>query len=150
MNPLSKRHLKAAVASVGSFVLFGVVTGLVPNPIYVRMVPRTVLDYLFLTLTAAFIGFYVLQRTSIQRDDEKTATAGTVLGFLAFGCPTCNVLLLSLFGSSALLTYFDPLRPLLGGVSVVLFVALLYVRSRPLSSCESCGAGSETHTENTP
>jgi len=134
----SNRHLEAGAVSAGSFVLFGAVTGLIPNPIWVRMVPRTTLDYLFLVLTAGFLGLYTLQRTNSKRSDDRTATAGAVLGFLAFGCPICNALLLALFSSSALMTYFDPLRPLLGAVSVVAFAALLYARyQRPCEACET-------------
>jgi uncharacterized membrane protein YgdD (TMEM256/DUF423 family) len=124
------------VVGVGSFALFGLVTGLIPNPLYTRMVPRTGLDYLFLALTAGFLGAYAFQRTPGGRGDDTTATAGTVLGFLAFGCPVCNAFLLALFGSSALMTYFDPVRPLLGGVGVALFAGLLYARSR--RTCETC------------
>ncbi|GAB7095402.1 hypothetical protein JCM30237_25550 [Halolamina litorea] len=137
MRPPSRRHLEAAGVTVGAFALFGVVTGLLPNGLYVRMVPRTPLDYLFLVLTAGFLGLYTLQRTG-ERHDGKTATASAALGFLAFGCPICNAVLLALFSSSALMTYFDPLRPLLGVVSVVLFAGLLYVRSqRPCEDCET-------------
>ena len=136
MRSRSRRYLKAAIFSTGAFVLFGVVTGLIPNPLYIRQVPRTPLDYLFLTATAAFLGIYTLQRTNHQRSDDKTATAGTVVGFLAFGCPICNAFLLALFSSSALMTYFDPIRPLFGIVSVVLFGGLLYSRSQ--RSCDTC------------
>jgi len=142
----SRRYLKATLVGVGAFVVFGIVTGLIPNPLYIRQVPRTPLDYLFLTATGAFLGAYSLQRTNDGRNDEKAATAGTVLGFLAFGCPICNAFLLALFSSSALMTYFDPLRPLVGVVSVAFFAGLLYSRSR--SSCEACGIeerGSRTH-----
>lgn len=132
----SRRYLEAAGVSVGALVLFGVVTGLIPNGLYVRMVPRTPLDYLFLILTAGFLGAYTLQRTADERDDGKTAAASTAIGFLAFGCPICNAFLLALFSSSALMTYLNPLRPLLGGVSVVLFAGLLYTRSR--SPCDAC------------
>ncbi|WP_255150174.1 hypothetical protein [Halorarius halobius] len=139
----SNHHRRAALVTAGSFALFGVVTGLIPNPIYVRMVPRTPLDYLFLGLTAAFLGAYTLQRTATHRGDDATATAGAALGVLAFGCPICNALLLALFSSSALMTYLDPVRPLLGAVSVVLFGGLLYARwKRP---CETCEVDSQHH-----
>jgi hypothetical protein len=124
------------LVGVGSFVLFGVVTGLIPNPLYVRQVPRTVPDYLFLVLTSGFLGLYTLQRPTDGRTDDRAATASTVVGFLAFGCPICNAVLLALFSSSALMTYFDPLRPLLGVVSVGLFGWLLYARSR--RGCDTC------------
>ena len=140
---VSRRVVKALAVSTGAFLLFGIVTGLVPTPLYTRMVPRTGLDYLFLTLTAGLLGVYTLQRTAERRrGDDTTATAGALLGVLAFGCPICNAFLLALFSSSALMTYLDPLRPLLGVVSVVLFAGLLYARSR--RTCETCGPESAT------
>jgi predicted transporter len=134
-----RRLATASLVGAGSFVLFGAVTGLLPNPIYIRQVPRTPLDYLFLVFTAGFLGVYTLQRTPDGRDDDGAATASAAIGFLAFGCPICNAALLALFSSSALMTYVDPLRPLLGAVSVALFGWLLYARSR--RECAAC-AGS--------
>ncbi len=162
-----------ATTSTGVFALFGLVTGLVPNPLFIRMVPRTGFDYLFLTLTALLAGVYVAQRLTTDvgnaghledetadRDDggdydpdldhdhrhgendeadtDRLAFGGLVGGFLAISCPVCNAVLLALFGSSALMTYFDPLRPLLGAVSVALLAGLIYVRHR--QSCPTCAS----------
>nr|WP_238392236.1 hypothetical protein [Halorussus amylolyticus] len=122
--------------AVGVFLLFGTVTGLLSNPVYVRMVPRTPADYLFLVATSAFAGAFVYQRSLAEKPVGDRFAAGSVVGgFLAFGCPICNAVLLALFSSSALMTYFDPLRPLLGAVSVVLFAGLLYYQRR---NCKSC------------
>jgi hypothetical protein len=122
--------------SVAVFLLFGTVTGLLPNPVYVRMVARTPADYLFLVATAAFAGAFVYQRSlAAEPVGERLAAGGIVGGFLAFGCPVCNAVLLALFSSSALMTYFEPLRPLLGGVSLVFFSGLLYYQHR---RCEVC------------
>ncbi|KDE60399.1 hypothetical protein EL22_00355 [Halostagnicola sp. A56] len=140
-------------AGVGVFALFGLVTGLIPNPLYVRMVPRTPTDYLFLILTAALAGVYTAQRVVTpgpESDLEETAGGepdelanedrwvfgGLVGGFLAVGCPVCNVALLALFSSSALMTYFDPLRPVLGVLSVSVLIGLIY--SRHKRSCQRC------------
>ncbi|MFD1586542.1 hypothetical protein ACFR9U_06080 [Halorientalis brevis] len=137
MDASRLRLAKGAAVSLGSFVLFGVVTGLIPNPIYVRMVPSRPVDYLFLVLTAGLLGVYVAQRPPVEdRSDDRLATLGTVGGFLAFGCPICNAFLLALFSSSALMTYFDPLRPLLGAVAVVLLGGLVYARYT--RACETC------------
>lgn len=130
------RLLRSAAVSVAVFVVFGVVTGLLPNPIYVRMVSRTPADYVFLTATAVFAGAFVYQRSLAETPiGDRFAAGGIVGGFLAFGCPICNAVLLALFSSSALMTYFDPLRPLLGVVSVVFFAGLLYYQRR---RCEVC------------
>ena len=171
------------VSAAGVFILFGLVTGLIPNPIYVRMVPRTGFDYLFLTLTALLAGVYVTQRLATEvasergdessregatsregehthdhdhdhdhvhththvtdhdsngdtADTDRLAFGGLIGGFLAVGCPICNAVLLALFSSSALMTYFDPLRPLLGAVSVALLAGLVYVRHQ--RTCPTC------------
>lgn len=130
------RLVRSVAVGVGSFLLFGAVTGLLPNPVYVRMVERTPADYLFLVATSAFAAAFVYQRSRSEDPvGDRLAAGGVVGGFLAFGCPVCNAVLLALFGSSALMTYFDPLRPLLGAASVVGFAGLLYYQRRRCSRC---------------
>jgi len=130
---------RSVAVAVGAFVLFGTVTGLVPNPVYVRMVDTTVADYAFLVATAAFAGAFVYQRSRVAEPIGDGYAAGSVVaGFLAFGCPICNAVLLALFSSSALMTHFDPLRPYLGVASVVLFAGLLYWQRR--RDCGTCGS----------
>ncbi|RBI58370.1 hypothetical protein DMJ13_27190 [halophilic archaeon] len=137
MNAFRSRLLKSVGIAVGSFLLFGVITGLLPNPIYVRMVPRTPLDYLFLVATSVFAGAFVYQQSIVAEPlGDRFAAGGLVGGFLAFGCPICNAVLLALFSSSALMTYFEPLRPLLGAVSVAFFAGLLYYQHR--RNCATC------------
>jgi hypothetical protein len=139
--PVPRRLLEAIAVGGGVFVLTGVVTGLLPNPLYVRMVPRTPADYLFLTTTALFAGAFVYQRSAASATEDRFAAGGVVAGFLAFGCPICNALLLALFSSSALMTYFDPLRPLLGAVTTVFFAGVLYYqRRRDCPTCEPAAA----------
>ena len=136
--PLRTAIVKGMAVSVGSFLLFGVVTGLLPNPVYIRMVPRTLFDYTFLVLTSLFAGIYIAQQSITNwSGNDSLAIGSTIVGFLAFSCPICNVLLLALFSNSVLMTYLDPYRPLLGVVSVLLFTGLLYYRYQ--QSCESCG-----------
>ncbi|SER88090.1 hypothetical protein [Natrinema salaciae] len=144
-------------AGIGVFLLFGLVTGLVPNPLYVRMVPRTPVDYLFLALTALLAGVYTAQRLATEvvatgagaegvdgseaansSGADRWAIGGLVGGFLAVGCPICNVALLALFSSSALMTYFDPLRPLLGALSATVLAGVIYVRHR--RTCPTCAS----------
>lgn len=130
------RLAKSVGVAAGVFLLFGTVTGLVPNPVYVRMVPRTPADYLFLAATSAFAGAFVYQRSlAAEPIGDRFAAGGVVVGLLSFGCPICNAVLLALFSSSALMTYFDPLRPLLGGVSVVVFAGVLYYQRRNCATC---------------
>lgn len=138
-----RRPLAVGVlTTVGTALLFGVVTGLLPNPIYVRMVPRTAPDYLFLGSTAVLLGIYATQRTRarIDRDDDGVAALGVVGGVLAFGCPVCNAVLLALFSGSAIMTYFDPLRPFVGLLTVGLLGGLVYYRHARCEACETAEA----------
>lgn len=129
------RLLRGGAVGFGATVLFGVLTGLIPNPVFARMVPRRPLDYLFLVTTAGLLGVYVAQRG--RRDgDDGIAAVGTIGGLLAFGCPVCNALLLALASSSAIMTYFDPLRPLFGAVAVGLLGGLVY--RRHTRECQEC------------
>ena len=106
------------------FTATGVVTGLIPTPLYVRMVPITFLDYFFLFTTSVLAAvFFGKKKCSIT--ESRLAKIGGVTGFIAFGCPTCNIFLLAFFSTSAIMTYIDPLRPLLGITSTVILILLL-------------------------
>lgn len=49
---------KGALAGLVLFLITGVVTGLIPTPIYQRMVPITILDYLFILTTSSLAAVY--------------------------------------------------------------------------------------------
>ena len=132
-------YARGIAVSVAVFVFFGTVTGLIPNPLYVRMVPSTGVDYVFLVLTSVLAGVYVTSRASACDGvgTDRWAFGGLAGGYIAVACPVCNVILVSAFGSSALVTYFDPYRPLIGAVSVAVLGVAVYVRRARISGC-SC------------
>ncbi len=119
------------VTATGIFLLFGIVTDLIPNPWFARMVGRTPLDYFFLTANSVLIGAYIAvhiyRKNSTVVCDTATYSGG-IAGFLAYGCPVCNKLLVLFFGTTTLLTYFEPLRPIFGVISLFLLVGALYFR----------------------
>lgn len=117
--------LKALLWALFFFLMTGVVTGLIQNPFYVRMVPITVLDYLFLFTTSILAGLYFGKEECSLLGNRIAGISG-VTGFLAFGCPICNVILLSFFSTSAIMTYIDPLRPYLGVFSTLLIGFFVY------------------------
>ena len=104
---------------LGFALLLGIPTALIPNPIFHRMTPANMLDYVFLVSTALLGGIYlVIPATSCPQDTK--AAGGGILGLLAFACPICDKLLVLLLGTTFLMAYFDPIRPLLGAVSIIL------------------------------
>ncbi len=119
------------VTATGMFVLFGIVTDLIPNPWFARMVERTFFDYFFLTANSVLIGSYIalhFYKKSSRVVCDTATYSGGIVGFLAYGCPVCNKLLVLLLGTTALITYFEPLRPLLGVISLFLLTGALYFR----------------------
>ena len=106
------------------FVMMGTLTALWNNPYFIRMTPVTGWDYVILSLESMLIGlFFGIRR---PRCATKKAGIGGVFGFLGFGCSICNKLLLLLFGSSFLLTYFEPIRYYVGATGILIFSFALY------------------------
>ncbi len=118
-----------SVAAVAITVVFGVLTVLIPNTFFTRMTPIHFYDYIFLGLTSILagtsLGLWHYSRT-INTACTSATLGGSVGGVLSFGCAICNKLLLLLLGVSGVMTYFMPIQPYLGVVSVGLLSAGVY------------------------
>jgi len=133
----ARRWGMAALAASGAALVTGVPTGIVKTNFYPRMTPVTWWDYPFWAIAALLVGLtaatYV--RTgqpsrSAAPDRAKRTLGATALSVFAVGCPICNKLVVAVLGVSGALTYFAPLQPLLGGISVALLAAGLALRLR--------------------
>lgn len=120
------------------FLLFGIPTALIPNNLFKRMIPATTIDYIFLSLTSVMLGIFVslhfYKKQKINAKKDYVAGGGTVASILGFSCPTCNVLLISLFGVSAVSFYFEPLRPILGVIGTVVLGIALYLQIQKIKN----------------
>ena len=112
----------------------GVITAMIPNALFGRVVEPTIWSYIFWLAPAVLFGplaaSYVLPSAAVcevQRA-EQTTTVGSVLSFLAVGCPVCNKLVVLALGTSGAITYFEPAQPWLGGLSVVLLGYAIWAR----------------------
>ena len=134
--------LRALTVSTVLFAVFGTVTALWSNELFIRMTPTGPWDWAILALESGLLGLYVGTRTPACRVGQ--AGAGGVLGFLGFGCALCNKLLLLVFGAGFLMTYFEPIRTPLGLLGIaILFLAVkskLNLR-HSLAASPSAGAG---------
>jgi hypothetical protein len=112
----------------------GVITAIIPNALFARIVEPTVWSYIFWLVPALLFGplaaSYVLPTAAVceVRRAEQTTTVGSVLSFLAVGCPVCNKLVVLLLGTTGAITYFEPAQPWLGGLSVMLLGYALWGR----------------------
>lgn len=119
-------HLKERMQHVGparrlGFMLVGTVTALWSNPWFVRMTPAAGFEVALLAAQCLLGGLYLGIRA--PSCGVKSAGSGSVLGMLGVACPICNKVLLAIFGSGLLLTYFEPIRLYVGllGTGILLF-----------------------------
>jgi undecaprenyl pyrophosphate phosphatase UppP len=132
MKTKMKYWVMASLLAVFLFLLFGVITDLIPNPLFTRMVEKTAFDYSFLVISSILFGAYITSHLYYKKKSSQKCNAVTYSGgvgsFLAFSCPICNKLLVLLFGATTLLIYFEPYRPLLGFLSISLLSGALYFK----------------------
>jgi hypothetical protein len=111
----------------------GVLAGILPNPVFHRVVPVDVWNLLSWLLPAVLFGAlaatYLVPWPRACRVGGRAGTGG-VLSFLAAGCPVCNKLVVLAVGTTGALDYFRPLQPLLGLASLILLAFALWARLR--------------------
>ncbi len=107
-------------------LLFGTVTALWSNPFFIRKIEVKKLDYVVFLFYTIFGSLYMGIDNKVCSVNKKNGYFGGILGFLGFACPTCNMILVMLVGNSVLLTYFEPIRHILGFIGVFLLFKGVY------------------------
>jgi len=128
-NKSNKKNIIYGICSaIALFLAFGIPTALLPTGIFKRMTDSTMFDYAFLFIVPVLFGYFIYLYLQRRQTAKKTcaAVSGLGAGWLAVICPICVKFLVLLFGMSALMTYFDPIRPVFGVVSIVILVVLIY------------------------
>ncbi len=114
--------------SILFFVFLGTPTALVPNSFihYTRMTQITWLDYFFLSTTSVLLAINLIVLLEKKTKKDGSMLGGGFLGFLAFACPICNMILVSLLGATFILAFIEPLRPFFGAAAIIILLATLY------------------------
>ncbi len=146
----ARRWAAAALASAGSFVLLGIPTAMIPNPVFARQIEAPAWTYPSLVVTALLAGLllasYVRPRgaagggdaateDATTDDETRSFTVGGLLSFFAIGCPTCNKLVLLALGSSGAITWFEPVQPVLAVAGIAVLAWALRRRLAGELSC---------------
>lgn len=147
----SPRHYAvAASAAVVWAILSGTPTDILDTPLFVRMTPVVWWDYPFWLAGAVLVGLLAAtylppaRAAGLDGAQGEKLLGGGLLSVFAVGCPVCNKLVVLALGAGGAMTYFAPLQPVLGFVSVGL---LLYALRARLSAAEACPVDSP-ETEN--
>ena len=124
----ASQALTGVGAGLLSFVILGTVAALWPNPLFIRMVPPAGYEIPLLAVQSALLALYVAVRRPACR--LRTIGVSSVINFLGVACPICNKILLLVFGATALLTYFEPVRLYVGLAGVALGLMAVAVEGR--------------------
>ncbi|MBI2670425.1 hypothetical protein HYX18_00380 [Candidatus Woesearchaeota archaeon] len=123
------------MTALAIFVFLGMISVLVPNPFFKRMTQIYFYDYIFLVLTSlllgAYIGLWYYKKNSSSMCNYAAAGEATG-GFFSFGCAICNKLLIWVLGLSGVVSYFMPIQPILGVISILLLAYVVYLQSKSL------------------
>ena len=137
------RHwLIASLTAVLVGVGLGLVTVLIPNPVFGRDIPPVWWNYPVWLATALLSGLLAatyVRASGPAADDgaevedptegrtSRMGMAGGILAWFAVGCPVCNKIALLALGYSGAITWFAPVQPFLAvGGMVLLAVAVVW------------------------
>jgi hypothetical protein len=148
-----------ALWGVVSLVAFGLVSAIIPNPVFARQVPPEPFAIWVWLVSAPLMGLVMATYTTpaprtvgttplrmIDAPDPGVeAGRGTALGtigsfgaFLAIGCPVCNKIALVLLGASGAMTMYAPIQPFIGAASLALLAGTLAWRLRIRARGSAC------------
>ena len=113
-----RRNLRGLAVGTTLFVVLGTVAAVWANPLFVRMTPVGPWEFVATVLTA-FLGG-VTAAMWVPQCNLRASGTGGLASFLGIACPTCNKVLMLVFGGPALLAWFDPLRPWLATAGLVI------------------------------
>jgi hypothetical protein len=154
-----RRWVVAVAVAGGTYGFFGLSTAVLANPVFGRSVPPTAWAAEVLLATAILSGLlsatYVrndgpalirLEATGLEATGAATGAAtgsrsaragavGSLLAYLAIGCPVCNKIALLLLGTTGALNLYAPIQPYLGAIGIALLAVALVVRLRGEVSC---------------
>ncbi len=131
-----------AVWTVATLLIFGIVTAIIPNPVFGRGIPPQPFAVAVWLASAPLMGLVLatyfaplpapaaVALPEPRRDGSTLGTLGGVAAFLAIGCPTCNKIALLLLGASGAVSIFGPIQPIIGAASLVLLLGTLAWRLR--------------------
>lgn len=137
-----RRWVVAFASALGTFLLLGLTTAVISNPVFGREIAPTpwAMDVLVLTstLSGLLVATYVRTPAVPTETDERPVREGIIGGaltYFAIGCPVCNKLVLVALGATGAVQLFAPIQPYLAAAGLLVLTWALYVRLRGEARC---------------
>ncbi|MEI7744266.1 MAG: hypothetical protein WCK58_11040 [Chloroflexota bacterium] len=157
---LADRRLLAwtVLWSAMSLLVYGLVTAIIPNPVFGRSVPPEPFAIWTWLLSAPFMGLVLATYTApvlpsplvmvgpltpveVASVERRSSRLGSLAGFgtfLAIGCPVCNKIALLLLGASGAMSYWAPIQPWVATASLALLGVTAVWRLRLRAAGGTC------------
>lgn len=156
-----RQYLVAAAVALGFALLVGIVTVLIPNPMFARDIDTVWWNYPVWVLTSIGAGMltatYVTptseetrnkaEDTPVERRTARMGIAGGLLTWFAVGCPVCNKIALLALGYSGAITWFAPFQPVLAIAAMLLTGLALVWRLKGQIACPLTPAATTSRTQ---
>ncbi len=132
-----RRWVVAATVAVATFLLLGLSTAVIPNPVFGRSIPPTSWALNVLIATSVLTGLLTATYVSATAPSgiDKRGSVGALLAYLAIGCPVCNKLALVALGATGAVQVFAPMQPYLAAAGILALLWALAIRLRGEMSC---------------
>ena len=127
----------AVLGGLTTFLLLGLPTDVIDNPIFGRAIDETPWSMPVLVVTSLLSGLLIATYVDapFARGSARAGSLGGLFAFFAIGCPVCNKLVLVALGTTGAMNFFAPVQPYLAVTGLVLLVWALV---RRLGGVESC------------
>lgn len=132
-----RRWIVAAAVAIATFLTLGLVTAVIPNPVFGRSIPPTSWAMNVLIVTSALTGLLTATYVAASAPSglDRKGTLGAFLAYLAIGCPVCNKLALLALGTSGAVQFFAPMQPYLAAGGILALLWALSIRLRGEMTC---------------
>jgi len=133
----SRRLAATVVGSVITFLVLGIPTDIVPNPIFGRAIEPTWWSLPVLIATSLLSGLLLATYINTNSFDRSARVGGVggLMAYLAIGCPVCNKVVLVALGTTGAMNWFAPVQPYLG---IAALVVIAYALPKRLSTMNNC------------
>lgn len=127
----------AILGAVSTFLLLGLPTDVIDNPVFGRAIDETPWSMPVLVATSVLAGLLLGTYVGVPfaRGSARTGSLGGLFAFFAIGCPVCNKLVLIALGTTGAMNYFAPVQPYLAVAGLAL---LMWAFVRRTGGAESC------------
>jgi hypothetical protein len=133
----SRQWTAVVFGAVVTFLVLGLPTDIVPNPVFGRAIEPTWWSLPVLIATSVLSGLLLATYVNTSAFDRSARVGGVggLMAYLAIGCPVCNKVVLVALGTTGAMNWFAPVQPYLGIAALGVIAYALRKRLITMNNC---------------